>query len=116
MHADSAFIRRLTVIRAQGDAWSERVRAAAGDRRQGGWAAIRSILIGLPAILFVGILLLIALGFVLVLGTVAIAIGLAVAAFRSLRQALGLGGHADASHRDRGADDRRVNVRVIDRA
>jgi hypothetical protein len=115
MHADSAFLRRLTIVRAQGDAWSARVRAAAGDRNQGGWATIRSILIAVPAMLFVGVLLLIALGFVLVFGAVAIAIGLGVAAFRQVRRLFGLGGAAGDGIREAAGDDRRVNVRVIDR-
>lgn len=116
MHADSFFIRRLTIVREQGDAWSARLRAATDGRRRGGWASIRSILIAAPALLFVGAILLIALAFVLVLGTVAITIGLAAAAFRWARRALGLGGPGAAGPRNTGADVRRVNVRVVDRA
>ncbi|MGA1044370.1 MAG: hypothetical protein ACO3ZY_04100 [Phycisphaerales bacterium] len=115
MHADSAFFRRLTIVRAQGDAWSARVRAAAGDRSQGGWSTIRSILVAIPAMLLVAALLLIAFGFVLVFGAVAIAIGLGVAAFRQVRRLFGLGGAAGDEIREAAGDDRRVNVRVIDR-
>lgn len=115
MHADSAFLRRLTIVREQGDAWSARVRAAAGDRRQGGWAGIRSILIAVPAMLLIGVLLIMALGLVLVLGAVAIAIGLGVTAVRQVRQLFGFGRPAGDASRDDAGDDRRVNVRVIDR-
>jgi hypothetical protein len=112
MDANSAFIRRLTLVRQQGEAWSAQFRTAAGDSRSGGWARIRAILFAIPAVLFLGILLVIALAVVLVLGAVAIVFGLAAAAYRAARQVLGLGGDRRA-----GADTdvRRVNVRVIGR-
>jgi hypothetical protein len=112
MDANSAFVRRLTVVRQQGEAWSARFRTATGEPQSARWGRIPAILFAIPAVLFLGILLVIALAVVLVLGAVAIVFGLAAAACRAARQVLGLGGDRRAGA---DADDRRVNVRVIGR-
>lgn len=113
MHADSAFIRRLALVRDQGEAWSARFRSASA-RREGFGGTIVSILVAIPMLLLAGAALLVGLALAIALATLAIAVGLAVAAVRWLRRTLGLEGvsrgHREPEHPGR------VNVRVIRRS
>lgn len=112
MHADSAFIRRLTTVRDRGEAWKARVRDASA-RREGLGASLTRLLIAIPALVVVGVVLLVALAIVIAFGAVAIAVGLVAGALHRLRRMLGSGpltsGVSDEAHSGR------VNVRVIRR-
>lgn len=112
MHADSAFIRRLTIVRDQGEAWSARFRPA--SPREGFGATLARLLVAIPVLLVVGFVLLATLIVAVALGMVAIAAGLVVAAARWVRRTLGLG---PAASREREFEHpERVNVRVIRRS
>jgi hypothetical protein len=113
MQADSAFIRRLTIVRDHGEAWSARLRSTSA-RRDGLGTSVARLLIAIPVMVVVGLVLLVALTFAIAFGVVAIAIGVAVAAARWVRRTLGL---ASLPRRDVAADHPgRVNVRVIRRS
>lgn len=113
MHADSAFIRRLTIVRNHGEAWSARFRTATA-RREGFASSAARLLIAIPVLLLVGLVLLVALSLAMAFGVVAIAVGLIVAAARWVRRTLGLGTVASRDTEFEHPD--RVNVRVIRRS